>query len=109
MKQRLLMSLSLTVLAVSAAHAEGYGAEHNYGQPGSVTTPIYAAPRPSYETAPPRMESTPPSVDSHPAGQAWDPRYRGNPGYQPGPPQHYERQYDGHYGAGGGHGPWDRP
>lgn len=79
-------------LASGEVDAEGYGAEHNYGQPGSVTKPIYAAPRPSYETAPPRMESSPPTVDQHSAGQAWDPRYHGNPGYKPGPPQHYDRQ-----------------
>ncbi|MGV8917312.1 MAG: hypothetical protein ACOH2R_05890 [Pseudomonas sp.] len=91
--------------------AEGYGGSTNYGQPGALTTPGYYSPRPSYLSAPPQMAPSLPPVETHPAGQGWDPRYPGNPGFQRGPPQHYERQYDSHYGGGGGRGrgPWDRP
>ncbi|WP_397451595.1 hypothetical protein [Pseudomonas sp. NA-150] len=110
MRRQLVLITSAALLLIGrSVCAEGYGGTTDYGQPGSLTTPGYYSPRPSYMTLPPSAEPTRPSVDRGPAGQGWDPRYPGNPGFQRGPPQHYERQYDGHYGAGGGRGPWDRP
>jgi hypothetical protein len=97
------------VLGGATVCAQEYGGTQDYGQPGALTTPGYYSPRPSYMSPAPRLEPNVPRPASRPLGQAWDPRYPGNPGFQPGPPQHYERQYDGHYGAGGGTGPWDRP
>lgn len=91
------------------ACAEEYGGTHDYGQPGALTTPGYYSPRPSYMSPAPRIEPPVSPPITHPIGDGRDVRYPGNPGFQRGPPQHFERQYDGHYGAGGGTGPWDRP
>lgn len=77
-----------------------------YSQPG-LSTPGYYSPRPNYLPPPPRYTPDPPQPDYHPA-QSSDPRYQGVPGSRRGPPLEYERQYDGHYGAGGGRGAWDR-